>query len=506
MVGLARIGRAVAALAVTALLFTCPRVASCTDATNLLQPGSRPSLALGGDPFLSPLVDSIGWWGAAPISSSKSIAFAVVGDGLLSEFGSGGSGHASDSRLSSVVTGLTHTGRVRLAYGVSVAAGVRDGVWRSGGGSASVRARQPTLEGGVRAEGLAPGLSAMIVAPVPFGRQAQLASSFRTGLRYTPGRFFAAQAGAGRAHVPEVLNATFQDQEVKASLDVNAHTYQGDVLVRPVSWAEIEANGASAFIDALSDPDTTTAYAFAPKGRVFQQQCSAMLRAPKGRAIVRWSRSDFDLKVKATWAAQQYGRVSLLKGDRSSWLVALDSGTPGGPRWLLEAERADMKGAAFGVVESWPFTSLLVSLLGERGYADASMSASWWRVHAGTDQRLGGVRRLQMGLTWFDIAPEVHLRTWASAVAGIGVRDLRFTQLDVHRVQLAVVSVGPAGHLGGAEWSVALRQFVFAKGFDTKVAAAEATGSQSSRSHRRLGWPGGTRLEATVRIPYGAER
>src|SRR5262249_45202573 len=52
-----------------ALLWTT-RAGAAGEITPLLQPGSRAALGLGGDPFLSPLLDECGWWSEPGFTTS----------------------------------------------------------------------------------------------------------------------------------------------------------------------------------------------------------------------------------------------------------------------------------------------------------------------------------------------------------------------------------------------------------------------------------------------------
>src|SRR5881409_562303 len=55
----------VAILLVAALMVSAFRMAGAEtggEVFDLLQPGSRPAVGIGGDPFLSPLEDATGWW------------------------------------------------------------------------------------------------------------------------------------------------------------------------------------------------------------------------------------------------------------------------------------------------------------------------------------------------------------------------------------------------------------------------------------------------------------
>ncbi len=486
-------------LAACALLFG-PGSAAGADPANLLQPGSRPAVGLGGDPFLSPLADDSGWWGSFRFHSSTGVQIDALSDEPVTESGAKHKGHADDRRLGWTLDGAARAGPARLSLGARLEARSADLSWRGSQSTVESGAHGSGLTVAARATGLAPGLTLQAIAPAGWPGCERTTSSAGAGARFELGGFIRVQGQFSRARVPEVLQVLARDQPVDAPMNLSADVYRADLRVRLASRLEAEASAGATWLRPIQPRDTAWTFEHFPRGHVYDQQASLAWGRPGRRVLGRWSRVDLDASEESTWGGLRFAQIPTLHGGLGAWLAAAEWTGADSRRWLMEAEQFDLRGRAFGAVETWPFTSLLVGLLGTRGYASATAHADGWRAHVGHDRPVGGALRVQMAATWYDIRPEASLLTWESAVGGLGARDLRRYRLSVSRVQLAAISTSLSGTAKRLQWSVNLRQFVYARSVHAGGSANGGGGGVASPSSPPArGWPGGTRLEACVR-------
>jgi hypothetical protein len=170
----------------------------------------------------------------------------------------------------------------------------------------------------------------------------------------------------------------------------------------------------------------------------------------------------------------------------------------------MEFELAQAVLNARGEVESWPFTSGLVALLGVRRVGYATAAAQWSRWHAGLECHPRSWLGVSGGLNAYDIRPTGTLESWQPILFVLGRTDDRVDRLTIERAQLGAISLGGRLVAGRAEVQIGVRQFVAAHIQRSSAAGALATGASPAPglspapSPSPARWPGGTLADFSI--------
>jgi hypothetical protein len=183
-------------------------------------------------------------------------------------------------------------------------------------------------------------------------------------------------------------------------------------------------------------------------------------------------------------------------------LVAARLPVSGSAAGLLEVESVEASGEARGALETWPFTSTVIDLLGPRWIARGRLAARWERAQASVDISMNRRLRLRGGVGWYDARLAASLYSWRPTFLLFGRSDERFAVLPVNRLQLASVVVGSEARVGDVRVTLGVQQFVPVRVFERENGPAGNTGSGAStrgspagRPARHISWPGGTSIE-----------
>ncbi|MGH7740879.1 MAG: hypothetical protein ACRENS_02530 [Candidatus Eiseniibacteriota bacterium] len=495
-----------AALAALALLLLAggARADGVAGLIGLLQPGSRPQLGLGGDPFLSPLADGSGWWTAADLALPPGTR---VGYGLSAPLPAAGS---LDSRALEMVS----TGALRLRgreLKLAGLAGTRSesGQFSGSSGEVSLSGQGARLDGAARLTGLVPGTTLQGIAPLWSEGGGALHSTTGLGLRVAPARALSAQTHWARVRAPEQFSSDLFGEPVAASLNLFAEQWQTDVRIAPLSRLAFEGTWARSDFSPTAPRSYAFDYQLQPRGRANVSQASAEWRAtPSNRALVRWSESWLDAGGDALWGGQRFGQLNYARAASRAWLLGLEH-TSRTSRVFADAEVVSANGSARGSVESWPFTSVTVALLGLRGIATAQATADWWRLHVAGEHTVRGTLRASGGLSWYDANASGTLVTWRPTFLVFGQSDLQSSALPWRRAQLGLAALGLHWGMRLLSGSLEIQQPVFAKVFTIAGSGASGGGVGSApgaAGASSLGSPARVSRTAATQIRISIER
>jgi hypothetical protein len=482
------------------VLFATPASGTLTEGIlDLLRPGSRTLVGEEGvDPFLSPMDDQTGWWSHMGLAGSGRSRIEY----RLSDPAASNALRGTHLR-GQEVSWLTSAQGWRLGMPWSIAARLRRPDDRAGfetrSASLQVDRAGSTAELGLRVSAR-PGLTVQATSPVWEHPSGAMRSQGGAGLRWEIVERVALQGSWERTRLPEELASNVHGNPIVASLNWEMERLQLDGRIRLLGSlvAEVSANRTRS--RAIEERDVAPMYQIDPRGSSTLEQTSFYWGPPrKARLLLRWSHSEADIAANLLWGGQQFGQINYGRVNVHSYLAAIESFRGPGARSILEVEWVQARGRARGEAESWPFTTTLVDLLGQRRIYKAVAEAEWLRWHGGIEHRIGKSVRMREGVEWIDAFPHATLESWSPAVLVFGKLDAQTEPLDVRRVQLAAVSLGMSARWGSTWFDLGLEQFVFGRSFkspridesteppgDVPAASAHATGRIPGLTRLRL--------------------
>lgn len=488
--------RALALALLAAAHFPAPTraqaISDLTGLTGLLQPGSRPALALGGDPFCSPVEDQDGWWQRPGLSRGQE----VIVEGTWSE------------PLRTDVANLQRTIAGRWAVDPSVARGrVRVGGeiiapdWgiRWAGGDGGVRLEGSGVGGtlAVRARELVPGFTVQAVSPTIGDRMGVRSTPAGVGARYRFLTIAVLQAAWETSRAPEVLRSDLYGEPIEASLNLRAERTRLDAAILLPGRLRVEGSAGWDDFRDLEARQAAPVYHLAPLGRSTLAQASVAWQSPIGwRVLGRYTHRELEIRGTASWGGQRFAEINSGRAGQESYLLGAEYVTPRGSRWLIDAETVWADARARLELETWPFTSGTVDLLGLRRIYRAQGEARWHRAHVGLVHPVRRTGLISVGLAGYDIAPAGTLESWRPMFLVFGSADREFDRLDTRRLQLVALSLGFGLAVGTTRFDLAAQQFVFAKSFQSVAdaaadgAAPEPSGAVTTTDDQGSGWSG----------------
>jgi hypothetical protein len=469
------------------------------DVTDLLQPGSRPAVGLGGDPFRSALEEAEGWSGLALEHGPALGINALLSEPAFSS-ATGGRGRLSGQSIGWSAMMPLRVARRDWLLGARLSRPQWQGSWRSASGSLEFGGFGTRFEAGLRVQDLLPGLTLDSWLPLDEPRAGGHSSTASAGFRYQPGTKVVLAGNRTRSRVPEPFRAEVRGDAISAPLNLSAD--RNCVLVRLVPFPALEAEAtlARSRYGPIEPRDLRPVYELALDGSAGEDQASMAWSLPRLRLLGRWTRGALDVRGNAYWGGQRFGELSEARADLESRLLGLELRSSGHTRAVLDFEQVQARASARAEVETWPFSSTVEDLLGVRWIGLGQGKARWARWHAGQEWSPGRTLRGSAGLTWYDIWPEGAVASWRPAFLVFGRADSHTDALSARRLQLAAVSFGLKRSGRTLDAELALRQFVFARAFRSAPSAGtgDATSDATAPSLGLRHWPGGTRLEFTL--------
>ena len=499
-----------ALLAVLALLgapipASAQTISDLTGLTGLLQPGSRPALAIGGDPFCSPLEDQDGWWQRMGLSRPPGVLIeGAWSEPLQSEV-------ANERRTVSgrwVAEPPFARGHVRVAGEIMAPD------WQAGwiGNDGGVRLEGSGVGGtfGARAFEVIPGLTLQGVSPTIGDLSGVRSPAAGAGARYRAGSFAVLQGSWETSRFPEMLRSDLYDEPIAASLNLRSERSRIDAAVRLPWRFRLEGSVARGDFRGLEAREVAPVYHLSPLGRSELAQGSlAWQSATRWRFLGRYTRRDLELHGTGSWGGQKFAELTAGVATQESYLLGAEHWSSRGSRWLVDVETVRANGRARVELETWPFTSTTVDLLGIRRIYRARGEATWNRAHVAHTRSIGRAAHVSVGLSGYDLMPKGSLESWRPVFLVFGMADHQYDPLTTRRLQLAAVSLGFGVAAGATRFDLAAQQFVFAKAFqsETKSAAPAETVSEppeaaASPVDSSPGW-GGVEIRASVSRSFG---
>lgn len=472
-------------------------------AFDFLQPGSRPDVGLGGDPFLSHLEDRTGWW--SEIHPWQGVEVQALSNVPVSSKATNGHGSLNASQIACSITRRVHINSRLIFCQGRITTPQWEGTWNREGGSLTLGGEATRVELGLRVMNLVHGLTLQFTAPLWEMARTGRTSVFGAGVRCQAVSWLALQGRIGHRSWREPLDSRLYGETLEASLNLSALTQCYDVrLVLP--WrVELEGTHMRANYNETAALDTKLLYHISPMGHSTLDQLGISWRfAWKYRVLLRFTQGGLDAAASGYWGGQRFARLNYAQGGLRSWLVGLQRPFGARGRFLIEGESAKIHGRLRGHIETWPFTSTVIDLLGIRRVGKAELEMRWYRAHAAMESGLGRHLQSRFGLGWYDLWPEAELVSWRPAFLAFGSADRRRDEIQVPRLQLASISLGATLRRGDLRCSLELEQFIPVRTFRRAehLASQEPTsqGTDPNPDHNglRRTWPSGTSLKLTI--------
>ncbi|MBV6513108.1 MAG: hypothetical protein FMNOHCHN_02634 [Ignavibacteriaceae bacterium] len=167
---------------------------------------------------------------------------------------------------------------------------------------------------------------------------------------------------------------------------------------------------------------------------------AALIKKGKNwKAGIRFSEFRGEGKIDAYYTRQSFSSITLSRAYYKSW--SLFSSFLAGKRHRLSAELShySARGRASGNIQTWPFSSFLISVFGNRVNAILQGSAELLTLSV-KDDILTESMRIIPRVQYFDIRPSFTSETWQPAFLVFGVRDYRRNELLITRSGLLLIS------------------------------------------------------------------
>jgi len=428
-----------------------------------LQPASRPSLGLGGDPFLSPTRDEVGWW--SELRSSDARIFRVAGASGEPVPGSKTNEHGT---VGNQTIAADFTSRHRL-LGLETAFGARiqnpswATAWRSPDGEVRAEGRQARLRFITRVQSLPYGLALQASLPVWDDPEWVDVASARGGVRWNPREWLCIQSDYGSVGLPGDVQSSLYDAEWSAGLNCNARVWRSAGRVR-TPWAiELEYSRTDSRYAHDDDVSRALAYQFFPDGTSVKDELSVSWRPNRAtRLLARGTQMRLDLGGEAYWGGERFGLLNYARGDLSSLLVAAEYSLSGGSRFFVDVERVWGETDGRARFETWPFTETTIDLLGVRRIFRWEFAGELTRAHAATEVRFTRSTLGSLGLAWHHVQPSGWSQNWSPAFLVFGQTDLDEWRLEVDSANLITLALGTEWSTRGLQLGVKAQQAVYA--------------------------------------------
>lgn len=445
------------------IAFTGARPSSDGLVLDMLRPGTRTAVGLGGDPFLRTTGDETGWWGSFMDLPGRALSIDGSFGKPLTEGITGDWGAVSHDQVALRFSHEDARRDLRVRFGGTLLRPHTIGAWDGANGEFRVADAEARAEGGVRITHFRRRLD--IQATVPLWREDRNmpAPAGRVGIRWRPMPSWVFQAEGGRAADLQIVAFEVEGEPGAASLNSWTENTRWEGAVDLPAGFRIAGAAEWARYREIEPVRTAPEYQLLPYGTGSLRQAEALWGGGKRvRLLYRWTSREYALEGEAYWSYERFGLLSYCDVELESHLIAAEGGA-GGFRWVVDAERVRASGGARGKVEFWPFTEALIDLVGPRRTYRIVGDAEWFGLHAGIES--DGARRLRWraGLNGYDIYPEFCVESWRPAFLLFGQSDYEKDDLNVERLQLGALSLGAEFDTRGFTARLEIQQFVFAR-------------------------------------------
>lgn len=216
-----------------------------------------------------------------------------------------------------------------------------------------------------------------------------------------------------------------------------------DILHRETDWqTDRSLNGIpSGKIDHLG---TDLEYSFNP--------------ALRGSMRFGYSRLHGEMEFRDGY--EQYGDLAAAAWRDRFINGRLKWGGNGSTGYSVTAEWRMIEGSGSGYVETWPFISIIQSLLPVREYYTASGRLEMLSLHASSLFAIGEKTDLTAGFRALQLHPQLVVETWQPTFLIFGMRAYRRNELSIETADIGLLSLGITRRFGDFELSYAFSQLL----------------------------------------------
>ena len=486
------------------LLETAPCLAEpASGLLDLLNPGIASDLGLGGDPFLSSFTDQTSWWGESMQADRTILRYQLEYFEPISPWLTQGRGwlRHTGNEVRAASSFPVGDGRIYCQLGVSHKD--QELLVDELGNMYSLTGKGSQVDVLARIQDLPEGLTFQVSAPLGASSDHMRNMPLGFGLRYgIPDRFIF-QASRVRRLYNHALDLLVEDEAINSSLNLARVIWTVDsrLYLGAASWLAytIRTNDFEE-IDQLTD---AYRYEIIPTGRTTSYEIELVTgRHENFSWLLRGLWLDYDLGGSAYWGGQRFSKINYLRGDHRTGVLAFEKNTGEKNRWLADITLTELRGHAWGNIESWPFTDSIGDLLGARMTFKGQFRAHWMRLHGGLDRAVGR-GRLKMGLVWYNIFPEAEARTWRSGL-GFPIGTRKSVVLDTDHLQIGALALGGIIPMGSFRLDLEVYQVVFGNIHNNSQRSGGDDSEESPAGPEAAhgGWYGGTYARVGLRYLF----
>jgi len=495
--GMTRLVAPVAALAL--LLWSAP-AAGQVPATMLdvLMSGGADASGVLPDAFRSSVSDDAGLWSACPAVAGPAVDLERRHLEPLTRRLTAGEGAAFDRTTTArYLHPLAHRGW-EAQLGASLNRTDLD-TWADGVDGATRLDHGGSVLGlSLRAGNRRYGIE--VLAAGPLARTASGLPGERLGgsIRFAPDRRLVLQVSHHREESRSRLGSRVIDDPVSFDLNAGRRTWRAALAAGPWRRLSCDLVWTDTAIDPLDEITDTHRYELSPSAAHASWRGAAAIDLGAGHDILfGLADKDTDVEAGAYWGGQKFGWLNYLESRLRSQVLGWRWTSRGSWRIQTEWEWSRLEGRARAKVESWPFTSTIVDLLGVKQIAYGELKLDWDRVSCMYTREDAGTS-LSLGGAYYRISPRATLETWQPAFLVFGRTDYHLRELEVRRIDLGALLARVEIALGaGGVLDLSLQQFLWADVTRTRgTPADDADGDQDQEESVRDGWYGGTYLVA----------
>ena len=192
-----------------------------------------------------------------------------------------------------------------------------------------------------------------------------------------------------------------------------------------------------------------------------------------------------DLRLLALEDGNRFAHFGVAELDASWWEFRFTRG-----HLLLSVQKGEASGDLAGAVDAWPFLHGLARFIGQRRHFIGTGQLNWENITGQNSWSIVRQLRLQIGLRYLHLEPDVSYKTWRPVFMGLGVDDLRHGRLDIRSAHLVHLRVTP--QINYRHWRLDISAGQWAplsvSRWDEKDDESTGSSSSSGSNHQHAGF------------------